>query len=536
MKKTKQLRQLIDSPELSIFLEAHDGLSGRIVEEAGLQGIWASSLTLSAALGVRDNNEASWTQVADHLEFLCDATGIPVLADGDTGYGDFNTFRRVVRKMEQRGVAGLAIEDKVYPKTNSFLREGRQPLEPIEAFCAKLKAGKDAREDGDFILVARTEALITGHGLEEALRRADAYRDAGADALIIHSKATQPDEVLRFLRTWEGGLPVILIPTRYYSTPPDQLWKAGASVVIWANHLLRASIQAMQETACRIARDRSVIGIEDQIAPLQEVFRLQRDDELQEAERKYRQGARGPRAIILAATRGSALEDLTEALPKALLPVAGRSLLERHIRNLRALEVEEIHVVAGYRKEAMRLPGIVCHDNDAWERTGELVSLDCAREVLEGPTLILYGDILCRRYILQMLLADPGDFVLAVDPGAERRADGRPRDLVRLRSGEAGPDFLESTSELKEVVFSNAIEAFDGEWTGLMKVSTRGAEWVRTWLDTAKTEPGWDQFQMGDLLNALVKNAEMVRVHCIPGHWCSVETALDLLQANRNLL
>ena len=156
-----RLRRLIQSPELEFIMEAHNGLSARIVEEAGFKGIWASGLSMSAALGVRDNNEASWTQILDVLEFMADASSLPILVDGDTGWGNFNNMRRAVRKLGERGVAGICIEDKLFPKTNSFIGEG-QPLADVDEFCGKIKAGKDSQTDDDFQIVARVEALISG--------------------------------------------------------------------------------------------------------------------------------------------------------------------------------------------------------------------------------------------------------------------------------------------------------------------------------------------------------------------------------------
>ena len=125
-KKTKKLKKLLTSPKLEFLMEAHNGLSAKIVEEAGFKGIWASGLSMSASLGVRDNNEASWTQVLEIVEFMSDATTIPILIDGDTGYGNFNNMRRLVKKLEQRNIAGVCIEDKLFPKTNSFIAGERQ--------------------------------------------------------------------------------------------------------------------------------------------------------------------------------------------------------------------------------------------------------------------------------------------------------------------------------------------------------------------------------------------------------------------------
>src|SRR5580704_6664944 len=138
-KATTALRQEIFSPTLSFLMEAHNGLSAKLAEEAGFRGIWASGLSISAALGLRDSNEASWTQVLDVLEFMADATSLPILVDGDTGYGNFNNVRRLVRKLCERGIAGVCIEDKLFPKTNSFLGE-HQALAGIEEFCGRLRA------------------------------------------------------------------------------------------------------------------------------------------------------------------------------------------------------------------------------------------------------------------------------------------------------------------------------------------------------------------------------------------------------------
>src|ERR1700737_572384 len=174
--RTAKLRAMLHSPELEFLMEAHNGLSARIVKEAGYKGIWASGLSISAQFGVRDNNEASWTQVVDMLEFMVDASDLPILLDGDTGYGNFNNMRRLVRKLEQRGIAGVCIEDKQFPKTNSFLNGERQPLAEMDEFCGKIKAGKDSQSDPNFSIVARVEALIGGWGMERAWKRPAAAR------------------------------------------------------------------------------------------------------------------------------------------------------------------------------------------------------------------------------------------------------------------------------------------------------------------------------------------------------------------------
>lgn len=282
----ERFKQMLHAPVLDFLMEAHDGLSAKIAEEAGFSGIWASGLSISAAMGVRDSNEASWTQVLEVVEFMSDATSIPILVDADTGYGNFNNVRRLVHKLEQRGIAAMCIEDKLFPKTNSFIGE-QQPLADVAEFANKIKAAKDTQSTPHFCVVARVEALIAGWGMDEAMRRAEAYHEAGADAILIHSKRSTADEVLEFASRWANRCPVVIVPTMYAQTPTAVFEDAGISLVIWANHLLRASVRAMQETAASIHAARSLHDVDDRVAPLEEIFRLQNDGELRDAERRY---------------------------------------------------------------------------------------------------------------------------------------------------------------------------------------------------------------------------------------------------------
>jgi phosphoenolpyruvate phosphomutase len=286
-KTTTQLKNMLFSPQVEFLMEAHNGISARVVEDAGFKGIWGSGLTISASQGVRDNNEASWTQVLEIVEFMADAVSIPILLDADTGYGNFNNVRRLVRKLEQRSVAGACLEDKLFPKTNSFINGEAQPLADIDEFAGKIKAAKDTQSDPDFCVIARVEALIAGWGMGEAIRRAEAYYLAGADAILMHSKQSTSHEILQFMQEWGNALPVVIVPTKYYLTPTRIFEEAGVSLIIWANHLLRAAVRTMQETAAHIFAQRSVASLEDQITSVSEIFHLQNAGELAEAEKIY---------------------------------------------------------------------------------------------------------------------------------------------------------------------------------------------------------------------------------------------------------
>ncbi|HEX6223840.1 MAG TPA: phosphoenolpyruvate mutase, partial [Chryseolinea sp.] len=400
MKKTTQLRSMVNSPEMAFLMEAHNGLSAKIVEEAGFKGIWGSGLSISAALGVRDNNEASWTQVLDVLEFMSDATSIPILLDGDTGYGNFNNMRRLVKKLEQRDIAAVCIEDKLFPKTNSFIGGENQPLADVDEFSGKIKAAKDTQTDDDFMVVARLEAFIAGWGLDEALRRADAYHKAGADAILCHSKKADSSDIDAFMKEWGNRCPVIIVPTKYYSIPTDHFKKIGISTIIWANHNVRASIKVMQETSSRIFKEQTLINVESKVVSVNEIFRLQGADELEAAEDKYLPTTgKKVNCIVLAASQGS-LGDLTKDTPKTLLEVNGKSLLNTQVEEFNQMGIKDVTVVRGFQKEKVKLNNITTVDNDEFASTKELYSLYLAKNHIKENTLISYGDIIFKRYVL----------------------------------------------------------------------------------------------------------------------------------------
>ncbi len=544
--KAEMLKHALLKAELAFVMEAHNGLSAKIVEEAGFEGIWASGLAMSAALGVRDNNEASWTQVLEQLEFMADATSIPILVDGDTGYGNFNNVRRLVKKLCQRGVAGVCIEDKLFPKTNSFIGEG-QPLADIEEFSGRIKAGKDSQEDADFQLIARVEALISGLGMEEALRRAEAYHGAGADGILIHSKKADAEEILFFSREWAGRAPLVIVPTMYYATPTDAFRDAGVALVIWANHNLRAALSAMRETSRRIMEEQSLTSVEGEVAGVKEIFDIVGQGELAAAEARYLKPQSGDyKAIILAASRGSALGPLTERLPKCMLDIRGQPLLKRLVTTLGEGGLRDISVVRGYAKEMIDLANLRVIDNDAFADNGEAASLACAAAELDGACVISYGDILFRPYILENLLASSGDISAVIDArwrGGGHRAAERKVDLARCSRAFTG-DYLDEEPVWLEAIESAAGEgageggesdAPDGEFIGLIKLSAAGTHAVRRELQVMEAEGVLDEADLPALLNRLIARGEKIEAIYVTGHWLDVDDAFDLAKA-RNLV
>ena len=534
--RSAQLRRMLTGDTLEFLMEAHNGLSARIVREAGFKGIWASGLAISAQYGVRDNNEASWTQVVDTLEFMADASDLPILLDGDTGYGNFNNVRRLVRKLEQRGVAGVCIEDKQFPKTNSFIGGERQPLAEIDEFCGKIKAGKNAQTDEHFSIVARVEALIAGWGMDEALKRAEAYRRAGADAILIHSKLSKPDEILAFAREWAGRGPLVIVPTKYYSTPTDVFRKAGISTVIWANHLIRAAAASMQVVAREIHERETLIDVEDRIAPVDEIFRLQDADEYTAAEQLYLSASQAAgAAIVLAASRGAGLEAVTADRPKVMLPIAGKPLLRWLVDAFKKQGINDITIVGGYRADAIDTAGIHVVVNAQHAETGELASLACAADAvqaLRSDTVISYGDLLFRSYILRDLVEGEAPFTVVVDSSQSDAANASVRDFAYC-SADDDRDLFGRQVLLRRVSqdTSHAGESPQGRWIGLLAVRGDGPARLRATLAALRERPDFDSLDMPSLLNALVERGESIAVQFVHGHWRGVNDLEDFRRA-----
>jgi phosphoenolpyruvate phosphomutase len=531
--KTKRLRELLLSKEQTILMEAHNGLTAKLVEEAGFEAIWGSGLSISAGLGVRDSNEASWTQVLEVLEFMSDATPLPILLDGDTGYGNFNNARRLVAKLEQRGVAGVCLEDKLFPKTNSFIGGEKQALADVDEFCGKLRAAKDAQHDPDFVIVARTEAFIAGWGLQEALLRATAYASNGADAILVHSKRRDSKEIIEFMEQWKGDVPIVIVPTKYPTEPLASFRANGIHNFIFANQTLRTIITSVQKNLHLLRETGDLMSVEGQIAPVSEVFRLQNVEELQVWEGRYLPetgNSAPPKALILAATAGD-FGDLVKDKPKVMLNLRGKPVLTWHTEALHRLGIKRVGVVRGYCKDAVNIPGLEYFDNDSYATTGELFSLYQARAFLDGDLVIAYGDVIYDHTILQNLLNDTRAIRIAADAAfrMRERSDDTP-DLIRS-SGE--DSFVEGGQGARLERAGSDVRADDatGDWVGLLALRAEGSQFIAQQLDklAADNPELLRKGSLVDLLNLLVEGGREVGVVHTYGHWRDLDSQANLL-------
>lgn len=273
--KASKLRALLARPNAAIAIGTHDALSARLAEEAGFPLVWASSFTVAAAQrAMPDVNLLTMTENLEAARHMNDAVGVPVIADCDNGYGNAVNVIRTVEEYERAGIAGISIEDNVFPKRSSLYTDVRRELAPAEEHSGKIRAAKRAQRSADFVVIARTEALIAGYGLVEALARARAYAEAGADMILLHHKGPTADEVFQFMRRWDLATPIVVVPTLYPSVRAEDLEAAGVKIVIFANHLLRAAVKAMREALSVLADARNLEAAASHVVPLEDIFQL----------------------------------------------------------------------------------------------------------------------------------------------------------------------------------------------------------------------------------------------------------------------
>jgi phosphoenolpyruvate phosphomutase len=591
MNKAKRFREMLNNPGMIFLAGAHNALSAKLVERAGFEAVWASGFEISAARGVPDASFLTMTENLEAVRQINEAISIPVIADCDTGFGNAINVMRTVEEYEQAGIAGISIEDNVFPKRCSFYKGVHRELVSIEEHAGKIRAAKAAQQDPDFVIIARTEALIAGMGMEEAIHRARAYAQAGADAILVHSKASTVDELRSFAQIWSSpsrtdailgqGLdstsadgrpgheattgpvlpherdpktcPLVIVPTTFPSVSPGELEEAGFKVVIFANHAVRASIKAMKETLHTLRQQSTIQSVSDRIVPLEEVYDLMGLDKLKSRERAFLPAGEKMKAIIVAAGFEKQLLPLIQEKPKCLLDIKGKTILERQVELLHEFGIQDIVVIRGYQKDKICMPELRYYENDLYDETGELFSLFCAEQELDGPLLFLYSDILFEKGVLEKLLKSRGDISLVVDrtwsdlvkAGSFRPP--HPIDLVITQNPPPSgyrffPLYHQEEEEDTVLKIGQHLDpqTAHGEFIGLARISEGGSKQLREVYNNAFSQYKGRRFHESetirkaaftDLIQEMIEQKQ--QVHCVNIYkgWMEVDTFEDYQRA-----
>ena len=354
--KNKILRQLFSAGDLTRSVGAHDGLGAKLIGESGFEAVWASGLEISASYGVPDANILTMTQFLSKAYEMNQATTLPIIADCDTGFGNVNNAIYMMEQYEAHGISGICIEDKKFPKVNSFI-EGRQDLAEINEFAGKIRAVTDAKKDKNIVLIARVEALIAGWGMEEALKRSFAYEEAGADAILIHSKKKEPSEIIDFVKTFrkKSKTPIVIVPTTYVNFSEKEIKKLGINHVIYANQLIRSRVDSQRNILNILNNRKKLASIESKIAPLKDILKICGLFELSNNENIYNSNKHLNTNVTIpaAGVPDNNVKNEISDKPTALIELHNKkSLIDINLNTLKSINLSNINIITGYKNKS----------------------------------------------------------------------------------------------------------------------------------------------------------------------------------------
>ncbi len=282
-KKRAALRKGLTAAAPLVTVGAHDAMSAQLIEAHGFDAVWVSGFGVATMThAIPDLNLITMTETLAAAVRINGATGLPVVADCDNGFGGLGNVVRTVIEFERAGIAGICIEDNLFPKRNSLYQgQSKRDLIAPDEQARRIRAAKAAQETDSFVFIARVEALIAGHGVAAACERANAYVDAGADAILIHSKDKSLQEIEGFLSTWTGlgKTPLVAVPTLFPDYTDQELFDKGFQMVILANHPMRAAVAAMEQTLQTLRTERKAAAADPHIASVDHIFELVRTKE-----------------------------------------------------------------------------------------------------------------------------------------------------------------------------------------------------------------------------------------------------------------
>lgn len=491
--RLSSLKSKLDGNGFVRLIEAHNGLSGLIggnvkVEKNGgiieFDGFWESSFTDAGSRGLPDAGIIGFDSRLRTIEQIFDVTEKPMIVDGDTGRTSAE-FEHLVSRLEKLGVSGVVIEDKTFPKRCSLDSSARQSLEDVSEFSTKIKRGEDVKIHDEFMIIARIESLIAGVGMEDALTRAESYIQAGADGIMIHSKKSDPREVLEFSDLYEEKcrdigkrVPLVAVPTTYNLIKDQELVEHGFNIIIHANHLLRSAHKAMREVSETILLNDRSFEADPICSPVLDIFEDVGFEWIKTQDRKY---SKTQKLSVIIPAAG---KDLTfKGMPKALIEINGKPIIKRQLEIIRKTGIRNVSVVRGYKSEKFdsKKYSLNYYENPEYEEKHSLHSLFCARKSMKDGFILVFSDILFNQEIFQNLVESKEDIVLLLDESYRYHKEDLEKDLDLVVGKKKRSPYhreLQPTSLVEVTGIGKKInkDRSDYEFIGIAYFSERGAE------------------------------------------------------------
>ncbi len=538
--KNKILRQMFTSGELSRSVGAHDGLGAKLIGESGFDSVWASGLEISASYGVPDANILTMTQFLSKAYEMNQATTLPVIADCDTGFGNVNNAIYMMEQYESHGISGICIEDKKFPKVNSFI-EGRQDLADIDEFAGKIRAVTDAKKDKNIVLIARVEALIAGWGMEEALKRSFAYQAAGADAILIHSKKKEPSEIIEFVKAFrkKSKIPIVIVPTTYVNFSEEQIKRLGINHVIYANQLIRSRVDSQKNILSILNKKKKLSSIEGKITPLKEILKICGLFELNNNESVYSSTKHSNTKVIIpaAGVPYNIVKKEISNKPTALIELHNKkSLIDINLNTLKSLNLNNINIITGYKNEDFKKIDCKKIFNKNFKKSNQTDSIIMGLDLKNEQNLIAFSDIFFERDIIDKLLKSKNDITFLIseinkenikDSFTDRViAKSKPIRDGRYLTNHKTNEIIEITKDMsKEVNF---------EFSGVFLLNNKGTKiFNNAYLNLKKNNK---QYDFINLINYIIKN-KLSKIHAIEtyGGWIEIKNKKNLVMAKNHI-
>ena len=533
------LVEIIKNKGHAIGLEAHSGLSGLVTEKLDFDFIWESSLTDSASKGLPDASIVGNESRIHTIDEILNVTTKPMIVDGDTG-GDEDNFRFLIKRLENQGVSAVIVEDKIFPKRNSFGGTVGAGMEDPNIFSKKLEVGMKTKSTNDFLIIARLESLIAGLGMNETMMRAEKYINAGVDGIMIHSKLKEPSEVLEFIPKFEklcnklGRRPyLIAVPTTYNTISDDELINSGVDIIIHANHLLRAAYKSMLETASLISNSRRSYESDSDIASVKEIFSAVGYDKIIERDKE-----KSPNISALIVSAG---DHKINNIQRSLNKISDKPLINHQIETFKKSGIDKIKITVNNLSE---FDPFLDKDINAIEikdieQNQMLNSIMTGIENIEGPAIITYGDILFNNKIISGLVSNENDIVIAVDSSFKYHKHDIDKKLELVSY--VNPDNkisrrklrMTDTFEVKKISKNLNIEEAQSEFFGLAYFSKNGISKLKSCYEEIKKDKTSSVFI--DILNFMVKKEIKVSCNEFDGGWIELHTENDFKLAEKEL-
>jgi phosphoenolpyruvate phosphomutase len=559
------LKRKIAEKKFVRIIEAHNGLSALIANDAKItlengvekefDGIWESSLTDSASKGFPDIEVVGFDSRLETINQILEVTNKPMIVDGDTG-GDFNQFEYTVKRLERAGVSMVIIEDKVFPKRNSLEKGARQDLEKIEVFAEKINRGVKIKTNPDFMVVARLESLIAGYGLDDALMRAEACLKADVDGIMIHSKSTDPTEILEFAKAYyafpkklKAGKILIAVPTTYNSITDTELQKVGFQVVIHANHQLRAAYKAMEDITHTILKHDRSFEADALITSVKTVFNKVGFMSVKKKDEEVADKLKSKIKVIIPAAGISELGEKLDT-PKSLISIGGKTILQRQVATLEKAGLDNVVVITGFHADKYTTENIKYYNNTKYQNTHIMHSLFTAEKELKSPFILIYSDVLFSSNIVNSLKAlentEGNDIVLVADSSYEHHKHEKHKklDLIRSNKSAAAEPVRKVVDEMDEKVMYIGKKITDDiahyEFVGIAYFSEKGAAIINDVYHSMKKKsgtlqeaPSFDQLSFTDVVQEIVDRGYPVNILKTYQGWMEIHNEEDIKIAEK---